>query len=372
MGTDGPLHKDSLRLVPLLMCLLLLFIQTDYLKSKRGALRPLSRQVRNPEYPRKDEDEQTIPRTLIFTYKSKLDKTPKRLYNNVMHTINVYRKAWNDKDAPVLFLDNQDCLEVIEEVEPKLAIHFRQEDSGAFKADICRLAVLYARGGYYFDIDMQAVQAVPVSSNIAFASVHAAYGGFFQSFLASAPESPIIKKALTHLRDYYEEKARLKNDYENFLSLTVKDFVAIHQERLQWKVPETVGVVEDNISARMKFRDAFQAKNRLIHLGTNSDLVGPGSLRVAYDEVMGDKEQTSLSKKNTLMLDEIHLEDGIYPHMKRQPELIGKACNYIVHNPEKEQVYFFSRIVGVPHCPLYSSGGKAPKSEVKGGWFHTN
>jgi hypothetical protein len=293
------------------------------------------------------------------------------LYNNVLHTINVYREAWNDKDAPVLFLDDQDCLEVIEEVEPKLAIHFRQEDLGAFKADICRLAVLYVRGGYYFDIDMKATQAVPVPSNIAFASVQAAYGGFFQSFLASAPESPIIKKALTHLRDYYEEKERLKNDYENFVSLTVQEFVAIHEERLQWKVPETVSIVEDTISARMKFRDAFQEKNRLVHLGTNSNLVGPGSLRVAYEEVMGDNEEQNslLSEKNTMMLEEIHLEDGIYPHIQRQPEVNGKACNYIVHSPEKEQVYFFSRIVGVPHCPLYSSSGKAPKSKVNGGWL---
>jgi Glycosyltransferase sugar-binding region containing DXD motif len=360
MGTNGLLNKVSWRVVPLLVSFLLLFLlQTDYLKSKREALRrPVSRQVRNPEYLNKGEHENKIPHTLIFTYKSNLleDKAPKRLYNNVLHTIKVYREAWNDMDAPVLFLDDQDCLEAIEEVEPKLATHFRYETHGAFKSDICRLAVLHTRGGYYFDIDMKTVQAVPVPGTVAFASATAQYGGLFQSFLASAPENPIIKSALTHLRDYYEGKQSLKHDFDNFLSLSVQDFVAIHEERLQWKVPETVGAVEESIASRMKFRDAFQERNSLVHLGIGSDLVGPGSLKVAYEEVLGGKEQTSLSKKNTMMLEEIHLGHGVYPHVKRQHEIQGKACNYVVHSPEKQQVYFFSRIEGVPHCPLYKSG----------------
>jgi Glycosyltransferase sugar-binding region containing DXD motif len=344
------------------MSVLLLCLQTDYLKSKREGLRPLSRQVRNPDYPRKYENENKIPHTLIFTYKTNLleEKSPKRLYDNVRNTIRVYREAWNDKEASVLFLDDQDCLEVIEEVEPRLAIHFRNEKQGAFKSDICRLAALYTRGGYYFDIDMKTVQAVPVPSTIAFASVKASYGGFFQSFLASEPENPIIKKALTHLRDYYDEKESLKNDYENYLGLSVQDFVAKHEASLNWKVPETVGVVEECISSRMKFRDAFQEKNNLVHLGIGSDLVGPGSLRMAYEEIMGDKVQTAMSTKNTMLLEEIRLERGMYPHIKRQHELKNYACNYVVHSSEQAQVYFFSRIVGVPHCPLYAHG-KAPK-----------
>jgi hypothetical protein len=95
-------------------------------------------------------------------------------------------------------------LHVIDQVEPRLRRHFKNERRGDFKSGICRVVALYQRGGYYFDVDMQAVQALVLPSrSIRFASVLTQGDDyFFQSFLAAVAHSPIIWKSFLPTTKY--------------------------------------------------------------------------------------------------------------------------------------------------------------------------
>jgi hypothetical protein len=158
-----------------------------------------------------------IPHRLIFTYKSNLleTKDPPIFYENVQKTIKMYREAWGEPDAPVWFLDDDDCRSAIYAAKPNLVTHFDREPLGAWKADICRVAALYLTGGYYFDVDMEAVNPWIPGSNVAFATVNMPESlRFFQSFMASEKEGRIMEEALIEMLLFYEN---LKIRTESFI-----------------------------------------------------------------------------------------------------------------------------------------------------------
>jgi hypothetical protein len=150
-----------------------------------------------------------IPRRLLFTYKSKIleTKEPSVLYENVQRTIKMYRDAWEEPDAPVWFLDDEDCRSAIYAAKPTLLVYFDREIHGMFKADICRVAALYLTGGHYFDVDMEAVNPWILGRNVTFATVDDVRKiGFFQSFLASEMKGRVIGEALDEMLLYYENQ----------------------------------------------------------------------------------------------------------------------------------------------------------------------
>ena len=128
-----------------------------------------------------------IPHILIFTYSTTLNNTPIELRNNVRHTIDRYRDFWNEPDAPVLYLDNVACRQVLHQVYPSLVEFFVRETEGMYKGDICRLAALYQYGGYYFDLDLRVIHPVNLSSTTQFSTCLEASNGaptaFFKPFL---------------------------------------------------------------------------------------------------------------------------------------------------------------------------------------------
>ena len=89
-----------------------------------------------------------IPHSIYMTYKHEVLEShePPHIYQNIMNTISEYRRLWNEPEAPVHFLTDDECRERIEEAEPRLVQYFDKESSGAFKGDICRVAVLYLKG----------------------------------------------------------------------------------------------------------------------------------------------------------------------------------------------------------------------------------
>jgi hypothetical protein len=148
-----------------------------------------------------------IPRRMIFTHKRNIleTKDPPHLYENVLNTIQTYRDAWGEPDAPVWFLNNMDCLAAIHAAKPALLNYFDTEVHGSWKADICRVAALYLTGGYYFDADMEVVQPWKPDDNVTFATVmNPERTRYFQSFLVSEPQSRIMKKALSRMLLFYE------------------------------------------------------------------------------------------------------------------------------------------------------------------------
>ena len=161
-----------------------------------------------------------IPDVLIFTHSTNLLEMEgpigedAALKANVQHTISLHA------DAKVLFLTDNDCLASIARVmgsDSPLLDFFRKESHGMYKADICRGAALYEHGGLYMDVDMHARMslwsAIKPTSTFVVPFVHRDSkhpGNFFQAFIGSVPNNPIIKRYLELFIDHYQGKIDLQ------------------------------------------------------------------------------------------------------------------------------------------------------------------
>ena len=248
----------------------------------------------------------TIPHILWFTYKYNilLSKQPEHLYQNVLNTINAYATSFqeqSDKHAQVttqvLFLDDQQCYNILERIYPQLASHFLNENNGAFKGDICRVAALYLYGGYYFDVDMGVVTPYIVddTSKTSFVSVRDSDESLFQSFVASTARNPILKEAFKIMMDYYEGRHK------------------------------TCTVQNSCLMGTRTLMDAFQSV-------TASD----------YGRFPGGSITTVLLRQD-------QLRPNLYPALPRHKR---PGCNFIVHDPQHKVVHFYSRIEGSSSCPF--------------------
>lgn len=158
----------------------------------------------------------TLPNKLLFNYKHHLltSNTTEEadLIHNVQNTIRFH------PDMEVIFYDNNDCSQAVRRMHSNaLADFFDNEDTGMFKSDICRLAMLYEHGGYYFDNDLEVLKDVRTSlpAGIALSSVLALPrcnrpNALFQAFAAAEPRHPVIKDALDGTLRWYETR-----EYEN-------------------------------------------------------------------------------------------------------------------------------------------------------------
>lgn len=89
------------------------------------------------------DENQPIPRVAYFTY-HKLNKVPKYVYDN----INKYCSGFQ-----IEYYDDKRCEEFLLEYYGSKAVDiFRKIPTGPHKADFWRYCILYAKGGYYFDI----------------------------------------------------------------------------------------------------------------------------------------------------------------------------------------------------------------------------
>ena len=167
--------------------------------------------------PKSYEDDSKIPRKLWFTYKDDLLKTkePTHYYENVMKTINAYRKAWGDPNAEANVLSDDDCSKILDQINKDLNKIFKEETEGAYKGDICRLGVLYLYGGYYFDVDMQTVTPYVAPSDVSFSSSRTIDGFIFNSFIASTPKHQMLQLGIDETLDFYHQKFHRCRDSYN-------------------------------------------------------------------------------------------------------------------------------------------------------------
>ena len=237
-----------------------------------------------------------IPHKIWFTYRFNIleTKTPEHYYNNVMKIINTYTSLWNSSTnipTEVYFIDDNNCTDLLNQVDPLLAKAFEQEGRGDLKADLCRTAALYLHGGYYFDVDMDVVQPLDLPDNVSFAtSMSASYPIFFNSFIATSPRSDIMNASVASFYQYY--------------------------------INET-GFCRTNIN--------FQ------------EVVGCCTLWDGY-------QKTPIEKRGeTFILEEVNLNTGLYPNYPTRG-YIDPDCDYVVHHNASHQIYFYSRIFGSGHC----------------------
>merc|ERR1719428_2772903 len=111
--------------------------------------------------------------------------------------------------SKVIFHNDTECKTLISKVHSaKLAAYFDQEKSGAFKSDICRLAMLYQYGGYYLDNDIETITDISsvVPGDASFVSALAAYQPnprcqeVWNAFIGSTPKHWALKDALDRTR----------------------------------------------------------------------------------------------------------------------------------------------------------------------------
>lgn len=232
-----------------------------------------------------------IPHRTIFihTLHNEPQDTDPHIYNNILNTHRIYSHEWDEPNAPMWFLSENDCVEVVRGSEPKLLQHYLKEPQGKYKADICRIAALYVKGGYYFDVDMGTVNAVRLDHNVAFATAKSYDGaGLYNSFIAAAPKHPILRKSFDVLLEHYE-----------------------------------VGGLP---------------------LKTQEHHMGPGVLQLAFDRtpnkdvgvVFLDLEERRMANRKSA-----------YRHVD-QPQGKGCCCDFFVEHKNKieNKIYFWSRIPG--------------------------
>jgi len=160
------------------------------------------------------EKQYSIPRELLFidTRYNKISEMPKHVVENVNRTIRLFRNLWNDTDAPVNFLGNKQCLDAINASKSDLIPYYQTEPKGMYKSDICRAAILYLTGGYYFDNDMQIIHALSLPNNITY-STAMEFGdkGHFVSFVFTMKGHPILNNTLELMADYYQGRKNITN-----------------------------------------------------------------------------------------------------------------------------------------------------------------
>ena len=241
----------------------------------------------------RSEPQGPIPRIIWFTYKTNIlaQKTPKLYYDNVVKTVAAYRAAWNNSEAPVYFLNDIDCHELLRRLDQQehtsLLDFFRTTRKGAIKADICRLAALYLYGGYYFDVDLEVVKPVQLDPKVTFStSLDGSDAYFFQAYWASTPRHPILKENLRTMTHFYKNRT---------------------------------GTCFENAAGLMGCCTLMQAWNQTMQRG------------------------------HVKILQESHLNRmDLYPNMTHRGYRVH--CNWVVHDPSERVVYFYSRVVGSRNC----------------------
>lgn len=277
-----------------------------------------------------NDGEFTIPQRLIFTYHNNIleTKQPASLYENVLNTIGMYSTLWNQSKSQVdvMFLDDQDCLDVIYTVNPRLVDPFLYEPYGAYVADICRAAALFCHGGYYFDVDIQVLKILDPEPHIEFITAkEAARGGaklgFFQAVLAIAPQHPIMNYTLDSMvHDWYYNPKMVTAEENLVLTLT---------------------------NTRMEFNPdrLYSEKNRKKLTSIMGEgFMGPQTLDIGYQKYSNTGTSWILQELSN------NGPNVKYPDLYRSNA--GDLCNFIVEDTKTRTVYFYSRIYGVPACSL--------------------
>ncbi|KAL7558665.1 hypothetical protein ACA910_010040 [Epithemia clementina (nom. ined.)] len=384
--------------------------------------------IRAAAPPPPGETNHSIPHILIFTHKTNLldpqtadPAASSRYLANVVNTIQMYHQAWstttttttttttmtshsknnnrteNGTTATPLqqqpqqqpqqqsaiqalwFLDNAECRQVLQQVDPRLVPYFDDEPRGDYQADLCRAAALYVTGGYYFDVDLRALSPATSTwpSNVTFATVLMLEGpinAFFQAFWATSPGNPIVYDSLAILWHYYYHHTQQQQPPPP----------PPNQDR-PLQPPESSERDFDDHSNILTDAATATALNDMKELG----LLGPIALKAAYDYHMTrrsrrDSNKHSAKDSNVLLATEQEQEQEVVllaeelvtrPEQRRrfspflgldqyQDHGVGCCCNFLVHNGR--QPFFFSRIVGSGHfCERWDNDNNHNNNKTK-------
>lgn len=148
------------------------------------------------------EEAPTIPHTLFFASKHGLGSMKEgdnKHYDNILNTVKAYQTAWDVDNVEYKILDKDFCVDAINKVNIVGAVsvltdfYLKEVQVDPMRGfDICRAAVLFIDGGYFFNSEVEVIEPYAVSNNNTdFVGVKSNSGLFLPSFVASAPKHPI-------------------------------------------------------------------------------------------------------------------------------------------------------------------------------------
>jgi len=150
----------------------------------------------------------TIPHTLWFASRHELSSLQKeniKHYNNILKTVKAYKLAWGTDNVEYKILDNKACMNAIVKLPITGASsalfefylkEFKDHPSKGF--DICRAAVLFQTGGYFFNEELEVIEPYTSKNNdITFVGVKSQSSIFLPSFVASTAEHPVMQEVIT-------------------------------------------------------------------------------------------------------------------------------------------------------------------------------
>ena len=154
------------------------------------------------------DDAQNIPKHLHFSYHtSNMSQIHDVLRENILHTTRLHA------EMHVHFMDDNECV-MTPARRPDIGEHLLRwfvQAPGKYKSDVCRLVQLDETGGIYMDMDMHPLQNMHILlKDAVFATVRAYNEDFrndiFQSFLASVPGHPLLRRTLHYFNEWVDGK----------------------------------------------------------------------------------------------------------------------------------------------------------------------
>eukprot|EP00400_MALV-I_sp_L67-5_P000624 gene624-338_t len=295
-----------------------------------------------------------VPASAGFKAVDGLKGTDHYLASNVLKTIDMYRHASTTngnalQQVPmVYFLDNNDCMKLLEYSGQKNLLYvFKYERAGMYKGDICRAAMLWRYGGFYFDVDLEARSPIYplLNRDSQFTSVREISmrgkwlnygpGAFFQAFIATPPRHPVMNFTFDAMLAWY----RTRKEH----------------------------AVQAGALTRMEDpTDPFITRDRTSVLHHNQQM-GTEAYWWAFTRWFSEYNP---NPKSILLFDEAHLsfasnwaENSASPY-RSHPDAamravlssvprrqgVGEGCNYVVWDRQTLSVPFYSRCVGTGMC----------------------
>jgi len=284
-----------------------------------------------------------IPKQLLLSSCDNSVDVEKCNLNNE-NTINKYREAFGAFSSPAITLDDEHCITIINNVEAKLSNPYGAEVSADMKSNICRVAALYLYGGYYFDSDLETLNAFIPSETVTFTSaIEEPETGFFQAFMATTTHHPILEHALQMMVQYYDKAYKTytyntddKEDEEKdkdledgrFMLDDMNGFTAHDNEN---QIPGYINLT---------YVDTLTKEDPSWHMGTRT-------LKNAF-ATMSAKAQGETYIIHEILLDK-NGHQNWYPELERR--ISEKCCcNFAVHDPGTKKVHFWSHRRGTVFC----------------------
>lgn len=173
-----------------------------------------------------DAERMAIPQQLVMTGPGRALDLPEVVKSNIANILRV------SPGMRLRYLSDRDCFNYLNSSMPSrfgLLNMFKLLWVGAFRGDVCRIAVLFREGGFYLDLDVDL--HVPLHELVdgntsfmaAYESTDVSKVGVLNAVMAVKPWSAVMRKAIDHMvKEFHSGRfARVLDEGSQFGPLTL-------------------------------------------------------------------------------------------------------------------------------------------------------